>query len=310
MSRIVAVGLSSTLQKTIVFPGFALDSVNRAAEYRIDASGKAVNAARVLNQLDKGCVTSLSPLGSENASLFLELAAQDALDVAWVPVPGRTRYCYTCVDPLAGTTTELVVDEPVDTGEAAAQGFAAAAVSMEKTLRERLAGADALLFAGSRPKAWPVDMSARLCALGKAMGKVVMADFHGPDLKLTLERCVPDVIKINEMEFCGTFGYAYPLDPGDLRKRVAEKSAELGNAIVITRGSRDTYAAHLGVGFVGPVNAVKALNATGCGDSFTAGFLHAWLESRDMDAALAKGSWCAVRNALNLRVGSVLDPNN
>lgn len=310
MRKILAVGLSSTLQKTIVFPGFALDQVNRATEYRLDASGKAVNAARVLNQLEPGCVTSLSPLGEENHQLFLDLAAQDRLDVAWVPVPGRTRYCYTCVDPESGTTTELVVDEPVSGGEDAVRGFEKASAEIADSVGWHLAGAEAMLFAGSRPKAWPEDMTARLCKLAKDAGKILMVDFHGKDLALTLERCVPDVIKINEFEFCGTFGFAYPLETEELKGRIAEKSAEYGNAIVITRGSKDTFAGYLGIAFEHPVNAVKAVNATGCGDSFSAGFLHAWLAERDMDAALAKGSWCATRNALNLRVGSIRDPND
>ena len=195
MKKTLAVGLSSTLQKTIVFPGFALDTVNRATEYLMDASGKAVNAARVLNQLEEGSVTCLSPLGEDNARLFLDLAARDDLTVDWVSVPGRTRYCYTCVDPAVGSTTELVVDEPVDRGEAAAAGFARATEELLAKAGRHIPGVDALLFAGSRPKAWPEETAARICKLAKDAGKTVMADFHGRDLAFTLERCVPDMIK-------------------------------------------------------------------------------------------------------------------
>ncbi len=310
MNKILAVGLSSTIQKTIVVPGFTLDRVNRATEYLLDASGKAVNAARVLNQLEEGCVSCVSPLGEENALLFLDLASRDRLPVDWVTVPGRTRYCYTCVDPGAGTTTELVVDEPVDRGAAAVERFASAADETLSATARLLPGVDALLFAGSRPKAWPDDTVARICGLAKDAGKTLVADFHGRDLALTLERCVPDVIKINEEEFCSTFGYPYPLGADELRGRIAEKSAEYANAIVITRGSKDTYAGYLGVSFTHSVKAVKAVNATGCGDSFTAGFLHSWLAVRDMEAALETGSRCATRNALNLRCGSIRDPND
>ena len=96
----------------------------------------------------------------------------------------------------------------------------------------------------------------------------------------------------------------------ELRGRIAEKSAEYANAIVITRGSKDTYAGYLGLAFTHPVNPVKAVNATGCGDSFTAGFLHSWLAERDMEAALAKGSGCATRNARNPRCGPSRAPND
>lgn len=302
MSRIVSVGLSPTLQKTIAFKDLRLDSVNRSTGYRIDASGKAVNASRVLGQLERGCVTNVCPLGVDNAELFLELAAGDGLEIDRVDVPGRIRYCYTLVEPGTGRATELVVSEP----SANADYQEIASVLLERIAR-RLESASALLFAGSRPSFWPEDLCARVCALAKERGCAVMADFHGKDLALTIERTVPDIIKINEEEFCGTFGYTFPLPEADLASCLARKSAELGCVIIVTRGAKDTYAASNGDGFRHAVESVTALNAIGCGDSFSAGFLFSWLADRDIANALAKGTWCARRNALNLRPGSILD---
>ena len=112
MARVLSVGLSPTIQKTISFGTLALDRVNRSSGYRLDASGKAVNAARVLNQLSPGVVTCLCPLGADNASLFLDLAASDGLPVEYVTVPGLTRHCYTLLETGTGRATELVVNEP------------------------------------------------------------------------------------------------------------------------------------------------------------------------------------------------------
>lgn len=302
MKKIVAVGLSATLQKTIAFRDLKLDSVNRSLGYRIDASGKAVNAARVLNQLESGCVVNVCPLGKDNADLFLELAAKDDMPVEWVPVPGRVRYCYTLLEPGSGRATELVVSEPVGSLD-----FSDAPQALLSKIAEQLQSADALLFAGSRPGAYPADMCARICALAKKAGCAVMADFHGKDLALTLECCTPDIIKINEEEFCGTFGLPFPLAESELEKELSAQSERLGNTIVVTRGSKNTYAAMRGVNYCYPVHPVTALNAIGCGDSFTAGFFHSWLNNPDIVTALAKGSWCATRNALNLRPGSTKD---
>jgi fructose-1-phosphate kinase PfkB-like protein len=304
MSRIIAVGLSTTLQKTITFTNLKLDSVNRSTGYRIDASGKAVNAARVLTQLSPGIATNVCPLGADNAKLFLELAAKDHMTVEWTPVPGRVRYCYTLLEPGTGRATELVVSEPVGT-----EDFSAASEDLLALILKNLAGAEALLLAGSRPAAYPSDMCARICKLAKDEGLAVMADFHGKDLSLTLETCAPDIVKINEEEFCGTFGYSFPLPEAELSALIAERSSMLGNTIVVTRGSKDTFAGANGVAFRQRVNAVTALNAIGCGDSFSAGFLYSWIADRDTKAALEKGSWCASRNALNMRPGSIRDPD-
>ena len=310
MRKIVAVGLSATLQKTITFRELHLDSVNRSSGYRLDASGKSVNAARVLNQLESGCAVNVCPLGMENAELFLRLAAADGMDVDEVMVPGRVRYCYTLLEPGTGRATELVVSEPVAEEPASSGDFAAASEALLAKISARLDGASALLLAGSRPLQYPEDLCVRICALAKDAGCLVLADFHGKDLSLTLERCTPDIIKINEEEFCGTFSLPFPLPEAELERQIAVHNARLGNTIVVTRGSKDTFAASKGSSFRHAVRAVKALNAIGCGDSFSAGFLYSWLADRDVPKALEKGSWCATRNALNLRPGSIRDPDD
>ncbi len=302
MRRIIAVGLSATLQKTIVFKELKIDGVNRSKGYRIDASGKAVNAARVLNQLEPGIVVNVCPLGEESAGLFLDLARRDGLAFDWIPVPGSVRCCYTLLEPGSGRATELVVGEP-----AGKTDFADASEKLLALLAKHLQGADALLLAGSRPAGYPEDICARICKLASDCGCIVMADFHGRDLETSLQRSIPAIIKINEEEFCGTFGLEFPLGEEKITKELAQRSGELGNTIVVTRGSQDTYAATKGKGFHQGVQAVAALNAIGCGDSFAAGFLYTWLEGGDTKAALEKGSWCAARNALNLRPGSILD---
>ena len=84
--------------KTIFFRLLELGGVNRSGAFRLDASGKAVNAARVLHQLAPGSCVNVSPLGEENSALFLSLADNDALPVVSVSIPGRTRFCYTLLE--------------------------------------------------------------------------------------------------------------------------------------------------------------------------------------------------------------------
>ena len=66
MKHILCICLSATIQRTITFENIKLACVNRSEHYRIDASGKAVNSARVLNMLEKGCALTICPLGKEN----------------------------------------------------------------------------------------------------------------------------------------------------------------------------------------------------------------------------------------------------
>ena len=350
---ILTVCLSSTLQKTVTFNKVSLTHVNRSTSYRLDASGKAVNTARVLDMLEPGVSLSLCPLGKENADLFLKLAEQDKLAVKTVMVPGFTRECLTLLDSTNHETTEIVVGEPAldFDREKAEQEFMEI---LQKALSEgtdpygkkgtdpygkertdpqskqegtdpygkkgtKQEGTDpygkegtdpqvdkavqAVVLAGSRPAMWSEDFQARISKVVVDAGVTLLADFCGKDLLRALELCTPQIIKINEEEFCSTFGYEFPLPEDKLRLLISEKSKELKNVIVITRGTEETYAARNGVFYSHPVEKVVPVNTTACGDTFNAGFIYEYLKTldetgkADIQSALSKGTWCAARNA-------------
>ena len=62
--------MSATYQRTVVFENLNLTKVNRANHYNLYASGKAVNSARVLAQLEKDCVITVCPLPQNNSKEF------------------------------------------------------------------------------------------------------------------------------------------------------------------------------------------------------------------------------------------------
>ncbi len=292
--KILCICLSSTLQRTITFDSLKLEHVNRSKHYRLDASGKAVNSARVLEQLQAGCSTVVCPLGEKNLSAFTEAAARDKLDLAYVTIPGQTRECWTLLDRAAGTTTELVVGEPLLEGAEELKAVSAAEIKMLKFINDALPQADAVLLAGSRPKIWSDDLYATISGMTHDAGKLFLADYTGDDMTKTLAASIPDIIKINEEEFRATFPEAadQPLEAA-----ITEKSRALNNIIVVTRGTESTLAAARGQFSDCPTEKVAALNTTACGDSFNAGFLYEYLQTADLAKSLQKGTWCAARNA-------------
>lgn len=286
--------MSSTIQRTISFDSLALTKVNRSKRYRTDASGKAVNSARVLEQLEAGCTTVVCPLGEKNLTAFTEPAQKDKLNVLYATIPGLTRECWTLLDRTAGTTTELVVGEPLLESEEELKSVATAEIKILKIINDLLPEVDAVLLAGSRPKIWSEDLYATIAGMTHDAGKLFLADYIGEDMTKTLAASIPDIIKINEEEFRATFP---ELADQPLEQAVSQKSRELNNIIVITRGIDSTYAAARGQFSECPTEKVAALNTTACGDSFNAGFLYEYLNSGILEAALKKGTWCAARNA-------------
>ena len=302
--KILCICLSSTLQRTISFKELNLTQVNRSEHYRLDASGKAVNSARVLNQLEKGAATVVCPLGENNLKAFTDAAERDELELRYVTIPGNTRECWTLLDRNAGTTTELVVGEPLLEGEEDLKAVASAEIKMLKFINDALPQVDAVLLAGSRPKIWSDDLYATICGMTRDAGKLFLADYIGEDMKKTLAASVPDIIKINEEEFRATFP---ELSGQPLEQAVTGKSRELNNIIVITRGTDSTYAAARGQFYECPTEKVAALNTTACGDSFNAGFIYEYVRTDDISAALQKGTWCAARNAEHEAPGTLHD---
>lgn len=289
MKKILCICLSSTLQRTINFENLTLTEVNRSKSYRQDASGKAVNSARVINQLEEGCALTICPVGKNNQQLFIELAQRDNLPVETVTIPGFTRECWTLLDRRAGTTTELVVGEPVIERNMEIEN---AEVKLLKLISDAFEKVDGVLLAGSRPGIWSNDLYAAIAGMAKDAGKIFLADYIGADMTATLKATTPDIIKINDEEFIKTFGKT-----DDLKAAITAKSAELHNIIIVTRGVDSTYAAKNGEFTECPTEKVVAVNTTACGDSFNAGFLYEYLNSGDFNAALKKGTWCAARNA-------------
>ena len=300
--KILCICMSSTIQRTITFEKLSLAEVNRSKHYRADASGKAVNSARVLEQLEESCSTVICPLGQKNLAAFTEPAARDKLNVMFAEIPGQTRECWTLLDRAAGTTTELVVGEPLLESEEDKKCAAAAEIKLLKIINELLPGADAVLLAGSRPAIWSADLYATISGMTHDAGKLFLADYVGEDMTRTLATAVPDIIKINEEEFRKTFP---ELGEEPLKEALVKKSSELGNIIVVTRGADSTLAAARGKFYECPSEKVAALNTTACGDSFNAGFIYEFVKSGDVQAALGKGTWCAARNAENEAPGSI-----
>lgn len=305
VSKFLCISLSPTIQRTVSFKSFRKNEVNRSCSYRMDASGKAVNSARVLNQLEKGCVRIVCPLGKENLATFNNLAVNDGLPIHSVETPGRTRECWTLLDKSDSGTTELVVSEPSDV-----YNYSESEEKLLKAIEEELEICDAVLLAGSSPSYFKRGLVPCIAKIISQHKKLFLADYCGENLTETFAFCVPEIIKINHEEFCSAFDYPIFMSEENLESAIKEKAKELKNILIITRGKKSTLAANYlnnekGEFIEFPCENVKAVNTTACGDSFSAGFLYEFAKTKNFQESLAKGTWCAARNAESVVPGSV-----
>lgn len=306
MPKFLCICLSATIQKTISFNSLNLNCVNRSEKYRLDASGKAVNSCRVLNQLEKNCGYALCSLGKKNKSLFLELAKKDFMKIIPIEVSGFTRECCTLIDCAKSTTTELVVGEPKCDDD-----FRKKEEKVLSIINKQINKVDGILLAGSRPLGWSENIYSKIAEIALNHKKIFFADYWGKDLLNTINNAIPSIIKINEEEFINTFCInesknLTQISESELKDKIISKSQELNNIIIVTRGIKSTFSAQKGIFYETPIKKVNALNVIACGDSFSAGFLYEYIKSKDINASLQTGTDCAAKNAESLCPGSIV----
>lgn len=311
MKKILCICFSATYQRSILFDQVQLEKVNRTDNYGLWASGKAVNSARILAQLEEGCPVTICPLGKENSDDFIKLCEKDKLNLSYVSIPGKIRECWTLLDKKAATTTELVVNEKLP--ESSENGNEE--IKLLKLINEKLPEVDGVILAGSRQGKWSSDIYPTIAGMAEDAGKIFLADYLGNDLIQTIKTCPSAIIKINDEEFAKTFmsedafekwiDETAAVKESSLKELLIQKSKEIPNLLIITRGTEPTFAAKDGNFSQCATEKLKPVNTTACGDSFNAGFLYEYLKEKDVDKALQKGTWCAARNAENMAPGAI-----
>lgn len=304
----LCVCLNPTIQNTLVFRSLVKGEVNRTAKHRVDASGKGVNVARVLQQTGREAAY-LAQLGGPTRDWFLSMCEADGLRVAWAESGSPIRVCTTVIDEAEGSATELV-EEALPVAEGTSERLLA-------VYARELSSAAAVIVSGTKAAGFPADTIPAMVRAATAAGKSVVLDVKGADLEASLP-FRPLVAKPNLEELLQTYApekaialragkLAYD---GALRDLVARVGADywkrFGTHLVVTRGAESTLywngtALHEHQGRV-----VKAQNPIGSGDSFTAGLTAALVEGGSIAEAVAEGSRLGALNAERLKPGSIL----
>ena len=291
---LLTLGMTPAVQRSMTFATLTRDSVNRTADVSRYASGKSVNAARVLTMLSES-VTTLGIAGGD-AGRFLR-ADLDRIGVAHdlVEVEAETRTCVTLIDRGDGTATELVEEsKPVP---------AAAYAAVLARLRSHLPAFDGVLLAGSLTPGGPADFYADAVAAAKAAGKAVVLDASGPPLTAALA-AKPDVVKPNRGELAATTGVAIDSD-ASLREAIRQLVAAGPAWAVVTAGGGATIVGDGRQFWSVASPKVTVVSPIGSGDSFAAGLLAGIARGQDVPEACRLAVACGAANAMTAKAGHV-----
>lgn len=273
MAKILVVGLNPAWQKILEFRRLLPGEVNRSNSLVQLASGKGMNAAKVLRRLGHE-VHLLQVLGGSNGQRCL--VACQSLDIrslhAWSEE--ETRQCMTLVDLDREESTEII--EPFETETP----------GLEEALLEALPadpdGYGGILLCGTVPRGLPADIYARI--LERFNPRVSLLDaWQGVDAALLAKA---GLVKVNRKEYAAL----QPL------------AGKLGPLFLVTDGAGEAAVIHRGRtrARIPVARLDKVRNPIGAGDTVSAGAMHYLLEGLPTPEAFRRGLAMGSASCLNL----------
>jgi len=282
---IICLGTTPTVQRTMTFERLTLDAVNRAKSVHEYASGKSVNAARVLHTLGDDVVAT-GFLGGERAGFFRSDLDRSGIRHDFVDVAAPTRLCTTVIDESAGTATELIE-------ESHAVSHPDSLNLLDKLNRS----ADLIVLSGTLAPGVDDDFYAKCIKPGV---RVVLDAVGEPLLRALPQR--PFVIKPNQSEVARTLKIDSTHNLRDGMRRLVDLGAQW---VVVTRGREGTLITNGHAFWELNTPNVKVLSPIGSGDSFAGGLASALARGDDVPQACILAAACGSANAMTPYSGHV-----
>ena len=288
MKKILCLGLTPALQRTLIFDVFDLNEVNRAKMVIESAAGKALNTARALSVLSMPVQVAGLNGGAIGRKIDAFLNAYGVESVQ-TSMKANTRICTTLLDQQHNTITELVEEAP-NPGVPTLKRF------MRDNL-ERIFDASALVISGTLPPFVEETFYLPFVREAQKRGIPVVIDSHkAPLLHVLSER--PLLVKLNQHELAITFKCEITKEQR-LLSCMNELIARGAQNVVITQGAKPTYLmTRNGKHWrLTPPKLDQVLNPIGSGDCTTAGIVCKLMKRRPMPEAIAFGLACGSANA-------------
>jgi fructose-1-phosphate kinase PfkB-like protein len=288
VARILVAGFNPAWQKIIEFDLLQPGKVNRASSLIHLASGKGLNAARVLRRFQHD-VWLIQVLGGSSGQKIAGECEQLGIHNLSLRIGSETRTCSTLIDRTAGTVTELIDPFFIVDGEKVESQIALLLKSIGRTV-------DAVLYCGTVPGGMSPVVYYEIHQNLKPCFSVLDAVRGVPE---SLLREVP-FVKINRSEFQelqgsipGLFDHSlsatFLLTDGPHRACLLEKSKN---------GFAETQF------MIPPLSGI--LNPIGAGDAVTAGFAHWYLAGIPTAEAFRRGLAMGSASCLQLQPGNFL----
>jgi len=285
---ILTVTLNPAIDRLVDVSGFRVEEDNRCSGGTSFAGGKGINVSRALRALGLKSVTAGFAGGANGQNLLRDLLLE-GLEHNFVFIQGETRLNLTVRDAKNGKITRVIDAGP---------SINLKDLSSFRDKFKRLAKTNHwVVLSGRNIEGTPQHFYQELVATARKERAKVILDVSGNDLKIAI-KAKPFLLKINGKE--AEFIVKKPL------RVTLKKLLDLGaENVIISLGDKGAVATDGKVFYEVTCPKVKAVNAVGCGDAMTAGFIYGYTPGEDFLEGLVSGVAAGTASCLIAKPGEL-----
>ncbi|MCX8082836.1 MAG: 1-phosphofructokinase family hexose kinase [bacterium] len=283
---VYTISFNSSVDHTFYLRSIRFDDINRIEKSRIDAGGKGLNVARMLNIL--GCPsTALTFLGGPNGTILKKLLEDEQVPFRYVPIKGNIRNIFNFI---AGKKVLRINEKGPSVSRKEKDAFLNLIYSLN------ISKGDIVSISGSVPPGIEKDIYRRIIKRVLAEGGIVVLDADGDVLKEGIKE-KPHIIKPNLWELSRATGKKIRSfkDLQYILSSIIDKGI---SNILLTNGERGAILFSNKCFLYGIPPSIKAVSTIGCGDTFLAGFLYGYWKSMSPEECLSLAVASGVAKAL------------
>lgn len=289
---ITTVTLNVAIDKSYVIDVLKKGEVMRVHECTKTPGGKGLNVARVIKLCGED-VLATGIVGGHSGAYVEDLLKEQNIAYDFARTASETRTCINILDSEGNSTEFLELGDPVTQTEL--ENFLVKFADM-------ITESEVITISGSVPKGINIDIYAKLVAMVKEQGKLVILDTSGDLLKEGINAC-PTMIKPNRDELKALLNMS--LDNWDELVDGARKLQSRGiEFVVVSLGTEGALVVTKDRIYHGKPPRIQPVNTVGSGDSMVAAFAVGLARKYHVEEMLRYAIAVSAANTLTMTTGS------
>jgi tagatose 6-phosphate kinase len=291
---ILIITLNPLLERRFNYANAKTGTVNRNGVTNMFAGGKGLNVSRQLKMFGIKSYNYFFS-GGANGKLHRDLLKKDEIDFTFVSTKSETRHAAIVLSEDDNTVSSYFSEDP-NISQTEVDEF-------KSKLDKMIQNCEIVIFSGSSPSVETDSIFTYGIQLANKYDKVSICDTYGNHLQSCIDAS-PTIIHNNYSEIINSLSMTLD-DEKSVIKFLDYLYKKNIKRVYLTNGSNNFYASNFDYFYKIKPLQIQEVDATGSGDSFIAGLVDGWINSKLFEDSLRFSTAAAGLNAKTFNVSSV-----